>query len=186
MDRTGQDPAQLAKTGLKMERLAMPDVANTTPKSEISTLSSSNHSSSSNNNTATTAEHQRQQRQQHYPHLRAHRHAEPRQQHYPHLRAPPARRTTRTTLPPSTSTSGTRNYENNITPIYERLRHAEPQQQHYPADTTPIYEHLRHAELLWPVPPFAGNVTASQLLQALRNLARRAAAVYSGPEPFIV
>ena len=37
----GQDwpgPAQLAKTCLKMERLAMPDVANTTPKSEISTL----------------------------------------------------------------------------------------------------------------------------------------------------
>ena len=40
-DRTGQDwtgPAQLAKTFLKMERLAMPDVAKTTPKSEIATL----------------------------------------------------------------------------------------------------------------------------------------------------
>ena len=33
-------PARLAKTCLKMEHLAMPDVANTIPKSEIATLSS--------------------------------------------------------------------------------------------------------------------------------------------------
>ena len=31
-----------------------------------------------------------------------------------------------------TSTSGTRNYDNNTTPIYEHLRHAELRQQHYP------------------------------------------------------
>ena len=53
-------------------------------------------------------------------------------------------------------------------------------------NTTPIYEHLRHAEILRPVPPFAGDVTASRLLQALHNLARRAAAAYSGREPFVV
>ena len=52
--------------------------------------------------------------------------------------------------------------------------------------TTFIYEHLRHTELLRPVHPFAGNGTASQPLPALRNLVRRAAAVYSGHESFIV
>ena len=119
-------------------------------------------------------------------------------------------------LPPSTSTFGTLSYGNNNTPfyehlrhaelrqqqhpIYEHLRHAELRQQHYPIyvrgtrnydnNTTPIYEHLRHAELHVPrpVPPFAGNVMASQLLQARRKLhvARRAAAVYSGRTSFIV
>ena len=76
-----------------------------------------------------------------------------------------------------------------------------PQQQHadhdvngddynnyknYNDNTTFIYEHLRHTELLRPVHPFAGNGTASQPLPALRNLVRRAAAVYSVRESFIV
>ena len=56
----------------------------------------------------------------------------------------------------------------------------------YNNNTTLIYEHLRHTELLRPVHPFAGNGTASQPPPALRNLVRRAAAVYSGRESFIV
>ena len=62
-------------------------------------------------------------------------------------------------------------------------------QQHYYNhynNTTPIHEHLRHAEPLRPVPPFAGNATASQLRPMLRNLVRQAAAVYSGRESSIV
>ena len=76
-----------------------------------------------------------------------------------------------------------------------------PQQQHaghtvsgdnynnykdYNNNTTLIYGHLRHTELLRLVHPFAGDGTASQPLPALRNLVRRAAAVYSGRESFIV
>ena len=63
------------------------------------------------------------------------------------------------------------------------------QQQYYNHynNTTPLYEHLRHAELrLRPVPPFARNATASQLLPTLRNLVRQAAAVYIGRESSIV
>ena len=54
------------------------------------------------------------------------------------------------------------------------------------SNTTPSYEHLRHTELLRPAHPFAGGRTASQPLPALRNLVRRAAAVYSGRESFLV
>ena len=58
--------------------------------------------------------------------------------------------------------------------------------KNYNDNTTFIYEHLRHTELLRPVHPFAGNGTASEPLPALRNLVRRAAAVYSVRESFIV